>query len=95
MHLHMRARTACDRVCVFVLVVFVHCSCVLFTHVQAIMSGPVMAAFEAPGNLFYYEKGVFTGESPKAELQPKEDGVTIVGVKFIMSGLGFCNTLSF
>lgn len=37
--------------------------------------GPVVVAFEAPGDLFYYEGGIFTGAKPKVELEPKEDRV--------------------
>jgi len=30
-------------------------------------AGPIVVAFEAPGSLFYYSDGVFTGPSPKFE----------------------------
>jgi len=35
--------------------------------------GPIVVAFEAPQQLFYYNKGVFTGPSPKSE--PNEEGI--------------------
>lgn len=37
--------------------------------------GPVVVAFEAPSELFYYDGGVFSGAKPKSEEQPHEDGV--------------------
>jgi cathepsin C len=32
-------------------------------------NGPIMVAFEAPSDLYYYDKGVYTGPQPKEELQ--------------------------
>lgn len=37
--------------------------------------GPIVVAFQAPSSLFYYEDGVYSGEAPKKEAQPKEDQV--------------------
>mmetsp|Transcript_16928 Transcript_16928/g.33080 ORF Transcript_16928/g.33080 Transcript_16928/m.33080 type:complete len:535 (+) Transcript_16928:40-1644(+) len=37
--------------------------------------GPVVVAFQAPSELFYYEGGIFTGARPKTEVEPSEDRV--------------------
>lgn len=36
-------------------------------------NGPLVVAFEAPGELFYYDGGIFTGAHPKSEAQAKGD----------------------